>query len=373
MRGQGKAALVLDEFPYLVAESPELPSVLQAWWDEEGAHAPVFVILCGSQLSAMAALANEAAPLHRRFNAGRIRLEPMRYDVVQFYGGAPGYGPREKLLMYGAFGGTPRYHGRADPNARWDEQIVDLLLRPGAPFEGEAGSLPASEQIRDPAPYNAILGAVARGSTKHGEIAAATGLGATALTHPLNVLQRLEWIRKERPYGEASDRRAIYRVADPFLLFWHRFGAPLASALNFDDPTLVFRERIGLLLPDYMGRSVFEDVCAQWLRKRARGDLGLAVSSTARYWSRDGRTEIDVVAELGDGRKLFGECRWSERAKVGLGEYARLLGKVEGLPEQGWKEEAEYVLFSLGGFADDLRTAAKSDPRLHLVAGEDLF
>lgn len=370
----GKVALVLDEFPYLVAQAPELPSALQAWWDEEGAHSNSFVVLCGSQLSIMAALANETAPLHGRFNAGRVRLEPMGYaDVAAFYEGAQGYGPREKLLMYGALGGTPRYHGEADLLVPWDEQIVDLLLRPGAPFEGEARSLLASEQIRDPAPYNAILGAVASGKTRHSEIQAATGLGPTALTHPLGTLQELEWLRKERSFGETSDRRSIYRVADPFLLFWYRFGAPLASVLRFEDPMAVFRERIEPRLDDYMGWSVFEDVCTQWLCRHGRAELGLDVREVARYWSRDGRVEIDQVAELGDGGHLFGECKWSARSMIGVDVYARLRAKVEGLPNAAWKRDARYALYSLGGFTDEMRALAEGEGNVHLVDGDRMF
>ncbi len=56
--------------------TPELPSILQAWWDREGVHSPLFVVLCGSQLSAMAALGQESAPLFGRFNAGIFHLGP---------------------------------------------------------------------------------------------------------------------------------------------------------------------------------------------------------------------------------------------------------------------------------------------------------
>jgi hypothetical protein len=32
-KGTGPFALILDEFPYLMYQTPELPSILQAWWD----------------------------------------------------------------------------------------------------------------------------------------------------------------------------------------------------------------------------------------------------------------------------------------------------------------------------------------------------
>lgn len=370
----GKAALVLDEFPYLVAQTPELPSVLQAWWDEEGRHSNAFVVLCGSQLSTMAALANETAPLHGRFNAGRMRLEPMTYsDVAEFYHGLEGYGPREKLIMYGAFGGTPRYHGEIDRSLPWDEQIVDLLLRPGAPFEGEARSLLASEQIRDPAPYNSILRAVADGKTRNTEIQSATGLSSGALTYPLTVLQELEWLRKERSFGETTDRRAIYRLADPFLNFWYRFGAPLASALRFEDPSVVFRERVESRLDDYMGWSVFESVCTQWLRQRGGADFGLDVRVTGRYWTRDGRVEIDQVAELAGGGYLFGECKWSSRSPIGTDAYFALRAKVAGLANETWKRRAQFILYSVGGFTDEMRVLAHQEEGVYLVDGDRLF
>ena len=50
-RAAGRFALILDEFPNLVDQTPELPSILQAWWDREAVHSPLLIVLCGSQLS----------------------------------------------------------------------------------------------------------------------------------------------------------------------------------------------------------------------------------------------------------------------------------------------------------------------------------
>ena len=227
--------------------------------------------------------------------------------------------------------------------------------------------------MRDPAPYNAILAAIASGRTRHSDIQSATGLAATAITHPLNTLMDLEWIRKERSFGEATDRRSIYRLADPFLQFWYRFGVPLASAFRFEDPIAVFRRDVEPRLDDYMGWSIFEDVCTQWLQRRGRAELGVHVREVARYWSRDGNNEIDQVAALADGTYLYGECKWSAQSVVGIGVYSRLKSKVDRLPISTWKQNARYVLYSVGGFTDELRSLAESEGNIYLVDGDRLF
>lgn len=251
--GAGRFGLILDEFPYLVEQTPELPSIIQAWWDREGAHAPLFVVLCGSQLSAMAALGSESAPLFGRFNGGVFRLEALTYeDVAAFYSGSPRYGIPEVLTMYGVLGGTPRYHALADTSQPPESEIVTLLMQPRAILENEIRFLLSSEQIRDSAPYNAVLGAIAAGETQFGKILNRTGIERGSLSFYLKTLQGLGWVRRELPFGETSDRRALYRIADPFLSFWYRFVAPLSSSLQFSNPKDVFAERVAPLLGDYM-------------------------------------------------------------------------------------------------------------------------
>src|SRR5260370_10595520 len=85
-KAAGRFALILDEFPYLVDQTPELPSIIQAWWDREGIHSRIFLVLCGSQLSMMESLGRENKPLYGRFDAGIMQLHPLSYDqVAEFY------------------------------------------------------------------------------------------------------------------------------------------------------------------------------------------------------------------------------------------------------------------------------------------------
>lgn len=374
-KSAGRFALILDEFPYLVAQTPELPSILQAWWDREGVHSPVFVVLCGSQLSAMAALGEATAPLFGRFNAGIFHLDPLHYeDAAAFYEGSTLYGVVEKLLMYGVFGGTPRYHALVDTSRTPAEEIVTLLMQPKAILENEVRFLLGSEQIRDPAPYNAILATIAGGETKFNRMQQLTGMERGALSSSLRSLVALGWIRREFPFGERSDKRAIYRVADPFLNFWYRLVAPQASALQFSDPAKVYAAQVAPRLGEYMGWLVFEEICAAWLKRHGLEPLGLKVRQMGRYWSRDGRTEIDLMAELEDGRFLFCECKWRPEGVMKLGDLSALQAKVANLPEARWRDKPRYALFTVGAFAPELKQlAADPEERVWLVSGADLL
>jgi len=94
----------------------------------------------------------------------------------------------------------------------------------------------------------------------------------------------------------------------------------------------------------------------------------------ARYWSRDGQTEIDLMAELDHRTYLFGECKWRADSLMRLSDLSALQAKVASLPEARWRNKPSYVLFSLGGFSPELLQLA-TDPaeRLYLVAKVEML
>lgn len=322
----------------------------------------------------MQALGATSAPLYGRFTAGILVLAPLNYaEVAAFYRDSPAYNTETILTMYGVFGGTPRYHALVDTTLPFGQEIVNLLLRSGGALENEVAFLLSSEQIRDPAPYHAVLRAIAAGETQFGGILNTTGTERGALSYYLSTLTDLGWIRREFPFEETSERRALYQIADPFLSFWYRFIRPLSSAVSFSDPQALYEVRIEPFLSDYMGRIALEPICHQWLQRQAETVLGLRLTGAGRWWSRDGQLELDIVAHRLDGGYLFGECKWSANRPIGTDVYAQLLSKVARLPDARWRQKPEYILFSVGGFTPELRTLA-SNPDNHLyLVGPDIL
>jgi hypothetical protein len=370
LAGDRRFTLVLDEFQYLLERDPSLPSQIQAWWDTSGIRSKVFLVLCGSHLGVMEGLGGPQAPLFGRFTV-RQKLPPMRYyDTSLFYADS-GYSTREKLVAYGALGGTPRYHALFDPKNGLEENICNAILSPTGLLHTEPEVLISSSQIRDPSPYNGVLGAIAGGCTRSNAISQRVGVASNQLSFYLNNLIGWEWVVRECPLGERSDQRAIYKINDHFLHFWYRFVSRLRSELEFNDTRIVYESRVEPQIDQYMGQYVFEDICHQYLKHNGSQIIGRSIRNAGRYWSRDGSLEVDIVAELDGGKRLFGECKWSS-APIGMPVYYELRDKVARLPKLASAADPVHILFSLSGFSDDLLSLA-DDQNLILISGDDLL
>lgn len=97
-------SLCLDEFPYLVEQSPELPSVLQKLIDEK--QLKYSIVLCGSSQNMMYGLfLDSKAPLYGRADE-LIRLKPIPLQYIQEALCVDGI---DAIEEYAVWGGVPRY------------------------------------------------------------------------------------------------------------------------------------------------------------------------------------------------------------------------------------------------------------------------
>lgn len=304
-----RGPLVIDELPYLVLSSPELPSVLQQWLDHDAREAKLTVALAGSSQRMMQGLVLDgAAPL---FGRAREVLEVLPLAPRWLPHAFKGLAGSELLATWTAWGGVPRYWELAHAaRGKLGQRIDTLVLDPMGALHHEPDRL-LLEETPSAVDLRPLLDAIGAGIHRLSEIAARAGRPVTSLARPLERLIELGLVRREVPFGEAprQTKRSLYRLADPFFRLWFRVVAPQRGYLAVATP----KQRQALLathFPALVG-SAFEELCLRQVS--ALGDW-----LPAGRWWQGSAPEWDVVSSSPDGQRLLlGEAKaWRKPATV---------------------------------------------------------
>jgi hypothetical protein len=310
--------IVFDEFPYLAASAPELPSVLQAFVDHDARTARLVIAIAGSSQRMMQGLALAGdAPLYGRAQAV-LEIRPLG---AEYLSSALGVSVEDAVEHFAAWGGVPRYWElAAAERGTVASRVERLVLDPLGPLHREPDRL-LLEELPPAVELRPVLDAIGGGAHKLTEIAGRIGRPATSLSRPLERLTRMGLVRRDTPFGEPprSSKRSLYRIDDPLFRLWFRVVAShRAELVRSDRPA---RRRLLARLWPGLVAAAWEDLC------RARvphlGDWG----SSASFW-RANDPEWDIVAQSIDGRRLLlGEAKWSERemSSAALARWAREL------------------------------------------------
>jgi AAA+ ATPase superfamily predicted ATPase len=361
---QKPLVVVLDEFQWMVAAQPALDSIIQRHWDRwQREGTPLTLILSGSALRMMEQLLDPGVPLYGRADY-RPLLPPLDFrDASRF--GARNLDAEQKLRRYAVLGGTPQYQVWAGEGELADLIAERILSKGESLYEEPLHLLREEQEIRDPATYFAVVRAIAAGRTRVGEISNATQIPTPNLTKMLRRLEALGYLAARAPLGPKGPeaKRTSYRLTDPFFRFWFRFVFPNRSLLERGRVKAVLRA-VERDLDTYMGQA-FEDCCREWVGRYAE-DVLPASQQLGCWWSRDGKTEIDVVG-LSRGRyDLLASCKWDRAAPSGA--LGRLLTHRDSLGRAG---TARLAIFARG-FSQELeRRAGEED--VALIDAERLF
>ena len=382
----GPVPVVIDEFPYLVQATPALPSIIQQAFGPRRANrvtSRTRLLLCGSAMSFMGGLLSGNAPLR-----GRAGLE-LVVPTLDYRLAAQFWGIDDPLLavkVNAVVGGTPAYRREfvrndvpADPDD-FDPWILRTVLNPESPLFREARYLLAEEpQLRDQALYHSVLAAVAAGNATRGGISGYLGRKATDVGHPLTVLEDAGLLTHHQDMFR--DNRAVYRIAEPLITFYHRIMRPVWSQLERPGSAeRVWRTSRARFASGIIGPR-FEEISRMWTLHFADPDVlgGLPAevrSGTVNDPASKTLHEIDVAAVgvADDIRPLLclGEAKWNK--VMGIAQLDRLRRIRALLADKGRYDTSatKLMCFSGAGFTDELRAAAEGDEVL-LVDVADLY
>ena len=386
LRPDQPTVIVLDEFQYLADGKDglrEVASELNAVW-ESGLprSAGLLVVLSGSAVRTMAALAMGGSPLYGRLDA-QIPLEPFDYyDAGQM---VARYSPRDRVRAYAAFGGLPANLAVIDDTHPLGENIAELLLSPHGVVRARLlTEIDQEEGLRSTSRYRAVLASIGLGSRTAGEIAAKMGQRADApLKRMIDQLEDMSYLVREVNFGASPQRGIRYRLADPAARFHYGIGMSAESAVATLGPQAAWRVRIEPeAFPAYVGRHVFEDVARQACQ-RWGPEQGLpAVAQWGRWAGRDRsrrEVEIDLAGRTLDGAVVTGSIKFRTRpadAKTYLDHKVAL----ERLADSGlgWAQEAQaphspFWFISAAGYAPSFHEVA--DPAREIITWtmDDLY
>lgn len=376
--GDGRV-IVLDEFPYLTAKSPELPSVIQEAFDAAASEqAPPFrLILCGSAMSVMSSLLSGQKALRGRV-AVEALIKPFDFrEAAAFWGIVD---PETAFLVHATVGGTPGYRALlTDPGpqsaAEFEPWLFAGILNPSSAMFREADYLLTEDPaISDRALYQSVLAAVAAGRTTRSAIGSVLARDDSALRHPLLVLERASFIRRDEDIWRA--KRPILRLEDPYLRFY--FSVVRRDLARFEaGRTVEAWADAGPIFASQVLGPHFEQLARTWTERYASAEtLGGRPSIVGFTQVNDAaarsRVELDVVAVRGDPRAArprvlaVGEAKGGAKARS-VADLRKLERGRSILGEKADVKGAKLLLFSRSGFDRDLRNEVATRADIELV------
>ena len=330
-RTDKRFTICLDEFPYLVEQSPELPSVLQKLVDEK--QLKYNLVLCGSSQNMMYGLfLDSTAPLYGRADE-IMRLAPIRLPYIQE---ALSLDAMNAIEEYSVWGGVPRYWELRENKSSLDDALWHNILSVNGTLYEEPVKL-FQDDVKDIVKTSTIMSYIGTGANRLSEIAGRCNEPATNLSRPLKKLVDLGFLEKDVPFGidEKNAKKSLYKIADPFMAFYYQFVVPNRSFIELGR-RMPLEQALAAHFSEYVSMN-WEKLC----RDAVTGNIvnGTVYGKAKRWWGsvfnedkKPEQVEFDVMAESLDKKYLLvGECKWTNQEN-GKQLTAELLRKANLLP-----------------------------------------
>ena len=234
-----------------------------------------------------------------------------------------------------------------------------MFFNENGTFFEEATNL-LKQEMRNPASYNSILGAIASGASRLNEIANKVGLDTSACSSLLKSLIELNIVEKIYPVTEKeSSRKTIYEIKDTMFLFWYKFVRPNYSNIQMGLGHIIYGQYVKPKISDYMG-YVFEKMCTEYIyQEQVFLTLPFIPEKIGKWWGNDPtrkeEAEIDIVAINSDSCLLC-ECKWRNKELD-----SRVLTVLNSRKDIFKYKNKSLMAFSKSGFTEDAIEYAKNN------------
>ncbi len=320
--------IIIDEFPYLVKNAPELPSILQKIKDSPGGT-PFHLIICGSSQKMMQNLVMDyTSPLYGRADH-IIKVDPMS---IYWLKEALKCTYTDAVEEYSIWGGVPRYWELRKQEPSLKEAVIHHIFDKHGILHEEPLRL-FLDDSRDTVQMFSLIYIVAAGAHRLSEIASRVAKPATSLNRPLQKLIDLGYLKREIPFGHSkrTAKKTLYQIADPFIHFYFRYVLPEKSLLQMGYAGKIYKEVFLKSYHEYCSYT-WENICREAVPALFGDKL---FEPGQRWWGRDienKEIEIDILSASRDKKELIlGEAKWSSNINL-QSCFNELIRKAETFP-----------------------------------------
>lgn len=347
-----KSIIIVDEFQY--AAMPAVIKRLADLLSGEEQYGKIMLLLLSSSINWVE---NSMVTENREFArliTGIIKLREFSFqETVEWF---PKTSASDCIIIRALFGGIPKYLTLWQENRRVRENIISLLLTPGAALIDEAEFL-LKKELRELGAYNTILTALASGKNKLNEIYAYTGYNRAKISVYIKNLIEMDIVEKIYSFNVKNSEntmKGMYRIKDNFFNFYYAYVFPNLSEIESGSGKQLYAMRIQ---PDFNRfiRKSFSDVCREYLDLMSKyRKLGKQYNEWNYWFGKNGI--LDIIGVDSEKNMIVATCQCSDK-KIDEKALDEMISLID---EAGIKPD-RLCIFAKAGFEKAFEERAKEE------------
>lgn len=301
-KGKLKKVIFIDELPWIATSKSGFIEALAHFWNDWASENNVLLIICGSAASWMLKnVVNNKGGLHNRiFNT--IHLQPFTLYETKAYLQGRGIKTNEEqvLQLYMVLGGVPYYLSLLQKGKSVPQNIDALLFATDGKLLKEFDNIFLSlfDKASNHIDVIQILANKWKGYTRTEIAALYSGTDGGGLTQVLEELTLSGFITKCIGF-QKSAKDALYRLTDPYLLFYIKYLRKKNKYISFLEVT---QSAVFKLWSGY----AFENICLSHIPQIKRKlKINNVATQASTYLNAGTKTvkgfQIDLVLDRADG------------------------------------------------------------------------